>query len=184
MTAEDWTRGWWWTWLRIGPSSAVIFGALMFGWRRESVGNAIANGVGFGILFGLTMTVLARRRWRVPGDLRRGERIAVASAVHSGTAIRDPRLAPAVIVYADVVRKQLGSLDEQQLFAGVFAIAGLAIAVGYAVNGDARPAVTWAAVCILYGTHLFRGPERRRATLTRVDEAEAAARAVASHVTA
>jgi hypothetical protein len=175
VSGADWSRGWWWTWARFGVPSGLLFGLLQLGWQSRSTASAAEAAILFGVLFGATMTVIMRCRAKGLAGLDRSQRIAVTTAVHEGQDITDRRLAPAVVEYAEEVRKQQvrqGSFGGIQW--GVAAIC-LIVAIGVAISGHVR-AVAFLVVSMAFAAQAFRLSSQGRRTLTSAERAESAAR--------
>jgi hypothetical protein len=137
---QIWRHGRLWTALIIGIPAGLLFGLFQFGSSGRLEG-AMFGGSFFGVIFGATMSILIWGRWKAAKKLSSQDRRAVALSVLKGEPIDDPRLAPAVIEYAEVVR---GGHDRERRYSWMLWIwptLTLAVAVAATVNGPTRQAV-------------------------------------------
>lgn len=167
--------------LRIGVASGILFGIIEFA-LSGSAARGASSGLLFGVMFGAASTLINRRRWPGSANLNNGQRMSVVRIVHRGAAVDDPRLAPAIVEYAGVVRR---AHERDHRFRGVlwvFALLTLLLAAGATAAGDLRAAAVWWVLLGLWVLQLvFLQPRRRERSLARADQAEARARDAMSH---
>jgi hypothetical protein len=155
--------------------SAILVG-ILGGASRTSWQQGIASGILFGIVFGSAMTYIVTRRLRQlpplsPDDLR-----LVTAAVRRGEPVGDPRLAPAVVQYAAIIRDAQSSARRVRILYDVF-LAGSVIVLGVAIAARRSAEVT-VDTFILGAVVIQRRlvPRRRERIIANADTAERLAR--------
>jgi hypothetical protein len=174
-TEQIWRHGRPWTALIIGGPAGSLFGLFQLG-SSGSLGKALLAGLSFGVFFGAAMSILIWSRWKAAKNLRSQDRRAVARSVLKGEPIEDPRLAPAVIEYAEVIRHSQDRERRYRWTLWIWPTLTLSLAIAATVNGSTRQSlVLWALVVFWIA---FMPTQRRRETKTssRASRAEISAR--------
>jgi hypothetical protein len=109
--------------VRIGLLPGVAFGLVRFV-LDGSVPGAVFQGALFTLAGGSSTVVMLRHGWAKSSELAPHDRVAVARAVYRGEDIGDERMAPAVIDYADVVRRAQARDDRMSWVFHLFAVLG------------------------------------------------------------
>ncbi len=170
---QIWRYGRLWTALIVGVPAGLLFGLFQFG-SSGRLGGALFGGSFFGVFFGAAMSILIWSRWKAAKKLSSQDRQAVALSVLQGEPIEDPRLAPAVIEYAEVVR---GGHDRERRYRWtlwIWPTLTLALAVAATVNGATRQAVLFWGLVVFWIMPVQQ--RRARKTISRASRAESSAR--------
>lgn len=132
-------------------------------------------------LYGVRVARRMNRVWPAGADLDPVDRAAVVRATRRGESVRDPRLAPDVLRYAEALRVTAERDRLGRWVMALVAAVALALAGFDTVAGTAREALaSWLAV-LLVATELIWWPRRRDHLMARVRRAAAAARAPRRH---
>jgi len=116
------------------------------------------------------------RVWPAGADLDPADRAAVVRATRRGETVRDPRLAPEVVRYAEALRVT-AERDRLRWWVMALVAAVALVLAGYdTVAGTAREALVSWLVVVLVALDLIWWPRRRDRLMARVRRAEAAAR--------
>ncbi len=138
-----------------------------------SATQAVAGGLVSGVIHGSFLAVTRWHAWPRGGQLSSPDRVAVMRAVQRGERVPDPRLAPEVLAYAQVIACAAERGQRQRWMLWVFAAVTLAWAAGQTVTGlAARSAYFWALAAIFLGG-VWRMP---RILARRIGKAAEAAR--------
>jgi hypothetical protein len=162
--------------VRIGLLPGIALGLLRFA-LDGSVPRAVFQGAFFTLAWGSSMVVVLRRGWAKSSELAPHDRVAVARAVYRGEDIGDDHLAPAVIDYADVVRRAQAR-DDRMSWA-FYLLAGLALmlAIEATVNGPGREAFVYWLLAVAWVLSLkWWLPRRRARSAENARKADLAAR--------
>ncbi|MFE0510547.1 hypothetical protein [Streptomyces sp. NPDC058964] len=170
-------------------------------WRRKPVSRALSIGLPTGLLAGAFALVesgawpsglivflavsavygpvMARRMgraWPGAGELDPADRAAVVRATRHGEDIRDTRLAPAVLVYADALRetRERGGWVRWVVLAA--AVVALTVALHDTFHGTIGEAVSSWVVVALFIADLTWRPRREAHLIARAEQAEQSAR--------
>ncbi len=174
-SSRIWRHGRLWTALVIGVPAGTLFGLLQLGFS-DRFGRALAAGVGFGVLFGAAMSAWTWSRWKAAKKLSPHDRRAVARSVSKGEPIEDPRLAPAVLEYAEVVRRSHDREQRYRWTLWIWPTLTLALAVENTVNGPTRRAVILWALVVSWPVLTASLRKRESKTISRASSAESSAR--------
>jgi hypothetical protein len=96
--------------------------------------------------------------------------------VLKGEPIEDPRLAPAVIEYAEVVRRSQDRERRYRWTLWIWPTLTLALAVAATVNGSTRQAVLFWALIVFWIAFIPTQQKRERKTSSAASHAESLAR--------
>jgi succinate-acetate transporter protein len=172
---QIWRHGRFWTAFVLGGPAGLLFGLFQLG-SSDRLGRAILAGLSFGALFGAAMSILIWSRWKAAKKLSSQDRRAVARSVLKGEPIDDPRLAPAVIEYAAVVRQSQDRERRYRWTLWIWPILTLALAVATTVNGSTRQAVLFWALVVFWIAFIPSQQKRERKTSSAASRAESRAR--------
>ncbi len=135
--------------LSSAAGAGVLFGVFQ-GIEQGSAAAGVANGIYFAILMGVWWAVLARRRGPgLPRSLHDDDKRTVLRCVNRGEALADPRLAPAVIQYAQWQQKPLPG-RWYKLLIGTLLVLTVIYLVVAVVEGN-----VWGAIQSLFGMGLW-----------------------------
>lgn len=127
-------------------------------------------------LYGVRVARRMSRVWPAGADLDPADRAAVVRATRRGETVRDPRLAPEVVRYAEALRVT-AERDRLRWWVMALVAAVALVLAGYdTVAGTAREALVSWLVVVLVALDLIWWPRRRDRLMARVRRAEAAAR--------
>jgi hypothetical protein len=172
---QIWRHGRLWTALVVGGPAGLLFGLLQLG-SSDRFESALLAGVSFGALFGAAMSILIWGRWKAAKKLSSQDRRAVARSVLKGEPIEDPRLAPAVIEYAGVVRRSQDRERRYRWTLWIWPTLTLALAVVTTVNGSTRQAALFWALVVFWIIFIPTQQRRERKTSSAASHAEGLAR--------
>jgi hypothetical protein len=160
--------------LWIGVPAGGFFGLILFLSDSASPIGAVAEGIWFALIFGAWMTRLQRRAWGGADDLPPRDRVAVLRAVRRGED-GEPRLAPAIVDFADVVRRRN---ERDHRYRWVLWLAGgatLCMALYASLAGSTRSAVVWWVLVGYWALFIARSPRKGARSLARAERAESLA---------
>ncbi|MFJ9817425.1 hypothetical protein ACIRU3_19560 [Streptomyces sp. NPDC101151] len=161
--------------LGVGLGVGFFFGAFVVVESGSWVGAAVVVVV-LTPLYGVRGARRMSRLWPDGSHLEPADRARVVRAARRGEVIGDGRLAPAVVRYAEALRR---AREQDRLRWWVLVLVG-AVAVALAgydtVAGAAREALVSWLVVVLVAAELAWSPRRRDRLMSRVERAEAAAR--------
>jgi hypothetical protein len=172
---QIWRYGQPWAALIIGAPAGLLFGLFQFG-SSGRLERALFGGLFFGVFFGAVMSILIWSRWKAATKLSSQDRRAVARSVLQGEPIEEPRLAPAVIEYAEVVH---GGHDRERRYRWtlwIWPTLTLALAVAATVNGSTRQAVFFWGLVVFWIAFMPIQERRARKTVSCASRAESSAR--------
>ncbi len=170
-----WHHGRLWSAARIGVPAGTLFGLFQFA-LYEYPGKAIFGGIFFAVLFGAAMARIMWRSWPAAENLSGADRAIVVRCVARGENIEDPRLAPAVLDYASVIRHTQDRDRSYSWMLWIFAGLALILALSSSSGGSARIAATWWLLVAFWVGLLLWLPRKRARMLSRASRAEAAAK--------
>jgi len=162
--------------LWIGVPAGACFGLLQFLAGAASPIGAVVKAIFFALLFGVLWTRRSWRAWRGADDLPPHDRVAVIRAIRRGEGVSEPRLAPAVVNFADVVRRGRERDHRYRWVLWLFAVVTLSLALHDSLAGSTRSAVLWWALTGFWVVFLAWLPRRWVRALARVERAESLAR--------
>jgi hypothetical protein len=122
------------------------------------------------------MSILIWSRWKAAKQLSSQDRRAVALSVLQGEPIEDPRLAPAVIEYAEVIRSGHDRERHYRWTLWIWPTLTLAWAVTATLNGSTRRAVFLWGLVVFWIAFMPAQQRRARKTISRASRAESSAR--------
>lgn len=172
---QIWRYGRLWTALIIGVPAGLLFGLLDLG-SSARLESAQLAGLTFGVLFGAAMSILIWSRWKAAKKLSSQDRRAVARSVLKGEPIEDPRLAPAVIEYAEVVHRGHDRERRYRWTLWIWPVLTLALAVADTVNGSAGQAVFFWGLVVFWIAFMPTQQRRERMTISHASHAASSAR--------
>jgi hypothetical protein len=172
---QIWRHGRLWTAFVIGGPAGLLFGLLQLG-SSDRLERALLAGLSFGALFGAAMSILIWSRWKAAKKLSSQDRRAVARSVMKGESIEDQRLAPAVIEYAEVIRRSQDRERRYRWTLWIWPTLTLALAVAATVNGSTRQAVLFWALIVFWIVFIPTQQRRERKTSSAASHAESLAR--------
>jgi hypothetical protein len=133
-------------------------------------------GLSFGVLFGAAMSILTWSSWKAAKELSSQDRRAVARSVLKGEPIEDPRLAPAVIEYAEVVRRSQDRERRYRWTLWMWPTLTLALALTATVDGPTRRAVVFWALIVFWIVFIPMQQGRERKASSAASHAESSAK--------
>jgi hypothetical protein len=163
--------------LGVGLSVGIFFGAFVAVESGSWAGAAVVVVV-LSPLYGVRVARRMSKVWPSGADLEPADRALVVRVSRRGEAIMDARLAPAVVQYADALRR---AREQDRLRWWAVALVGavvVALAVYDTVAGTAREALVSWLVVALFALELTWWPKRRDRLMSRVERVEGAARAL------
>jgi hypothetical protein len=172
---QIWRRGRLWTALVVGVPAGLLFGLLQLG-SSVRLERALLAGLGFGAMFGAAMSILIWSRWKAAKKLSPQDRRAVARSVLKGEPIEDPRLAPAVIEYVEVVRRGHDRERRYRWTLWIWPTLTLALAVAETADGSTRQAVLFWGLVVFWIAFMPTQQRRERKTISHASRAENSAR--------
>jgi hypothetical protein len=172
---QIWRHGRLWTALVMGVPAGLLFGLFQLG-SSDSLNRALPAGLSFGAIFGAAMSVSIWSRWKAAKKLSSHDRRAVARSVSKGEPIEDPRLAPAVIEYAEVVRRSHDRGRRYRWTLWIWPTLTLALAVADTANGPTRQAVFFWGLVVFWIVSMPTLQKRERKTISHASSAESSAR--------
>jgi hypothetical protein len=172
---QIWRHGRIWTAFVVGGPAGLLFGLLQLG-SSDRLGRALLAGLSFGAFFGAAMSILIWSRWKAAKKLSSQDRRAVAHSVLKGEPIDDPRLAPAVIEYAEVVLRSQHRERRYRWTLWIWPTLTLALAVAATVNGSTRQAVLFWALVVFWIAFIPTQQTREGKTSSAASRAESSAR--------
>ncbi|MFI1169068.1 hypothetical protein ACH4UM_37265 [Streptomyces sp. NPDC020801] len=161
--------------LTAGLSAGVLLAAFVVVESASWVAAAAALLV-LSPLYGIRTARRMGRAWPGAKELDTADRAAVVRATRHGEDTVDPRLAPAVLVYAEALRRSCAQERTRRWVVLLLTVVAVALAVSDTLSGSWGEAVaSWllVALCLL---DLGWYPRRRARLLARAERAEAAAR--------
>ncbi len=176
-TEQIWRHGRPWTALIIGGPAGSLFALFQLDFSGN-LGKALLAGLSFGVCFGAAMSILIWSRWKAAKNLCSQDRRAVARSVLKGEPIENPRLAPAVIEYAEVVRHSQDRGRRYRWTLWIWPTLTLAWAVAATVNGSTRQSLFLWALFVFWITSMPIQRRRETKTSSRASRAENSAREV------
>jgi hypothetical protein len=159
----------------VGGPAGLLFGLLQLG-SSDRVERALLAGFSFGVLFGAATSILIWSRWKAAKKLSSQDRRAVVRSVLKGECIKDPRLAPAVLEYAEVVCRSQDRDRRYRWTLWIWPMPTLALAVAATVNGSTRQAVLFWALVVFWIAFIPTQQSRGRTTATHASHAKRLAR--------
>jgi hypothetical protein len=172
---QIWRHGRLWTALVLGVPAGLLFGLFQLG-SSDSLERALLAGLSFGALFGAAMSILIWSRWKAAKELSWQDRRMVARSVMTGKPIEDPRLAAAVIEYAEVVRRSHDRERRYRWTLWIWPTMTLALAVAETVNGSTRQAVFFWGLVVFWIAFMPTQQKRERKTISHASDAEHSAK--------
>jgi hypothetical protein len=176
VRTEQMWRGPLWTAFIIGVPAGALFGLLQLGSASERWEKALLAGLTFGALFGGAMSLLIWSRWKAAKKLSWQDRRAVARSVLKGEPIHDPRLAAAVIEYAEVVRRSNDRERRYRWTLWIWPALTLALAATETINGSTDEAVFFWGLVAFWIAFMSTQHGRERKTISHAAHAENSAR--------
>jgi hypothetical protein len=161
----------------LGVPAGIFFAVFVLVLSGSAL-RAVVSGASFAVLFGGAMALLEWRSWRGAGTLTSTDRLAVVRAVRLGEQVSEPRLAPAVIDFADVV---LSSSERDRRLNWVLlvfaAMTAVSAAAGTIAGSTRREAVFWplTALWVLFCMWL---PKKRARAESKARQAASRARRI------
>ncbi|MFI1535614.1 hypothetical protein [Streptomyces anandii] len=174
-------------------------------WQAGPVGRALGAGLAAGVFFaafvliesaswvaaaavvvvltplhGIRTARRLGRAWPGAGELAPDDRAAVVRATRHGDPIGDARLAPAVLGYAEGLRRVCAEDQLRRWVVAAVGVLSLALAVSDTLTGSAGEAIASWLLLVLCVLDLVWYPRRRALLMERVARAETAARATPS----
>ncbi|MFD7614875.1 hypothetical protein [Streptomyces sp. NPDC059828] len=171
-----------WMWQR-GPATRAVGAGLAAGAflaafvliEAQSWPGAAVVFVVLSLFYGTRVARRMHRLWPAAKDMNRADRAAVVRATRRGEAVDDPRLAPAVVEYADALHR---AADEDRLRRWavlLVTVLAVALAVYDTVTGSTGETVASWLLVVLLLADLMWWPLRRDRLLARADQAAEAA---------
>jgi len=160
--------------LRTGVVAGAVLGLIHFALGGSTI-DAIVQGIGFGLFFGLMTAFRMRRGWPGSEQLQAADRAQVSGIVQRGDEVEDARLAPAVLTYVAFVRRKQEDERRQQWVLWLFSALTVAWAVTKSFGGSTRQAVVSWALVALWAVILVVRPHQQARRATKASRAEAAA---------
>jgi hypothetical protein len=161
---------------RLGVPAGLAFGLLQFA-SNGSVPGAIFGGALLAVVAGASMALAIRRRWSRSSELTSHDRVAVARAVHRGEDVGSDHLAPAVIAFAEVVRRAQERNPSRRWVLPLFACLSLFVAVTSTIDGSSRQAVIYWLITAFWVVGItWWFPRQRARSTANAQKAELAAR--------
>jgi len=172
---QIWRYGRLWTALIVGVPAGLLFGLFQLG-SSDGFGRALLAGLVSGALFGAAMSTLMWSRWKAAKGLSSQDRRAVARSVLKGEPIEDRRLAPAVIEYAEVVRRSHDRERHYRWTLWIWPTLTVALAVDATVNVSIRRAAVFWGLLAFWIAFMWTLPKRETETVSHASRAENSAR--------
>ncbi len=168
-----------------GLFMGFTFGAYMAirsGLDTGSPAVGLVGGFVSGLLLGVIMAVVAHRQRGLLRHLPTTDRVLVLRSVRRGEDVGEPRLAPAVIAYAEQLRRQSerfwGRPSTEVGLCWGFALLGVLVTAGAAVEGNTAGMIGSSALTLIWAGSAVAWPRRHARTMARIDKAERAAEAL------
>ncbi len=167
---QIWRYGRLWTALIIGTPAGLLFGLFQLA-SSGALEKALLAALTFGVLFGAAMSIWIWSRWKAAKKLSSRDRRAVARSVLKGEPVEDPRLAPAVIEYADVVHRGHDRDRRYRWTLWIWPALTLALAVAETVNGSTGQAVLFWGLVVFWIAFMPTQQRRERNTISHASHA-------------
>ena len=153
--------------------------AIRSGFDTGSATVGLVGGFVSGLFFGVIMAVVAHRQRGSLRHLPTTDRVLVLRSVRRGQDVGEPRLAAAVIAYAEQLRRQSeGFWGRPSTEVGLcwgFALLSALVTAGAAAGGNTAGMIGYSALTLVWAGSAVAWPRRHARTMARIDNAQRAA---------